>query len=162
MNKDEILDALEDSREAFLDLLDQVPDELWEQPGVSGEWSIKDILYILTMREAELVKMLWQIDQGISPGAIMQEGEAADIRAAQWKIQGQTRSLDQVVNDFRGVRKQTYRRLLPIHEKAFEDTSYYPWLNNQPLWQWVAAASFEYETKQGQIIKKWLEGYKQD
>jgi len=157
MNKDEILDALEDSREATLELLDEVPEQEWEKAGVMGDWSVKDILYHLTMWEAELVKMLWQINQGEPPSTALQDNIPEDERNAQWKIQAQTRTIDQVLSDFEGVRKQTSRRLQSIPEKAFEDEKYYPWLQGRPLWKWIADSSFQHETEHTLAVKQWVE-----
>jgi len=122
-----------------------------------GDWSIKDILHHLTMWEAELVKLLWQISQGETPSITMQENTPEDERNAQWRIQAQTRTVDQVLSDFEGVRKQTSRRLQSIPEKAFEDKEYYPWLQGRALWNWIAAYSIQHETEHGQFIKQWIE-----
>ncbi len=156
MNKDEILDALEDSREAFLDLLDAIPEDAWEQPGVMDDWSIKDILYHLTMAEAEVVKILWLIDQNLPPAPAMLDAITEDAQNAEWKNQGQLRSIDQVLIDYQGVRKQTSRRLLPIPDKALEDPQYYPSLKNLPLWQWIASSTFQHEMEHAESVQAWI------
>ena len=67
MNKRELLDELESSRERFLELIDDLADDAFEEPGVNGAWSLKDVLAHLTRWEAELVKLLWQVSQGQAP-----------------------------------------------------------------------------------------------
>jgi hypothetical protein len=155
MNQDELLDALEDSREAFLDVIDAIPQELWEKPGVMQDWSIKDILYHLTMWEAELVKLLWQITQGLPPKTALTSEISDDERNAQWQAQSQTRTLDQVLEDFQGVRRQTTRRLMEIPEKMLQNPKQFDWSNDTPLWKWVAASSFEHESEHAQAIRAW-------
>ena len=67
MNKGELLNKLESSRESFLELIDDLQDDTFEEPGVNGAWSLKDVLVHLTRWEAELVKLLWQVSQGLAP-----------------------------------------------------------------------------------------------
>lgn len=155
MNKDDLLDALEDSREAFLDVLDTIPQEYWEKPDVLGDWSIKDILYHLTMWEAELVKLLWQISQGQPPNTALNSDISDDERNAQWQAQAQTRSLEQVLADFQGVRRQTTRRLMEISDKVLQNPKQFEWLKGAPLWKLVAGASFEHESEHTQALREW-------
>ena len=155
MTKDELLDALEDSREAFLDALDTIPQDYWEKPGVMGDWSIKDILYHLTMWEAELVKLLWQISQGQSPSTALISNISDDERNAQWQAQGQSRSVEQVLADFQGVRRQTTRRLMEIPDKLLDNPKQFDWLKGTPLWKWVAESSFEHESEHAQAMRDW-------
>lgn len=155
MTKDELLDALEDSREAFLDALEAIPMELWEKTGVTGDWSIKDILYHLTMWEAELVKLLWQISQGQPPKTALNSDMSDDERNAQWQAQGQSRSLEQVLADFQGVRRQTERRLMEVPDKVLDNPKQFDWLKGEPLWKLVAGASFEHESEHAQALRDW-------
>lgn len=155
MTKDDLLDALEDSREAFLDVLDTISQEYWEKPGVEGHWSIKDILYHLTMWEAELVKLLWQISQGQSPNTALISEISDDERNAQWQAQAQARSLEQVLADFQGVRRQTTRRLMEISDKVLQNPKQFEWLKGAPLWKLVAGASFEHESEHTQALREW-------
>lgn len=157
MNKDELLDALEDGRESFLDILDSIPQELWENPGAMGQWSLKDCLYHLTMWEAELVKLLWQISQGQPPNTAFNSNLSDDERNAQWQAQGQSRSLEQVLADFQGVRRQTTRRLMEVPEKLLQNPKQFDWMKGEPLWKLVAGASFEHESEHAQAIKDWYE-----
>ena len=70
MTKDELLDALEEERENFMEAIAGLSDEELEQPGASGEWSVKDVLSHLSMWEAELIKLLWQARKGQKPTTI--------------------------------------------------------------------------------------------
>lgn len=162
MTKDELLDALEDSREATLDILETIPQEYWEKPGVMGCWSIKDNLYHLTMWEAELVKLLWQLSQGQPPNTALISDLSDGERNAQWQAQGQTRSLDQVLEDFQGVRRQTTRRLMEIPDKMLQNPNQFEWLKGAPLWKLVAGASFEHENEHAQAMREWRYDEKAD
>jgi hypothetical protein len=157
MTQDEILDRLEDEREAFLEAIDGLTDEQLEQPGVVGDWSIKDLLFHLTMWEAELVKLLWQAAQGVQPTTVQFSKLSVDERNALWSVQSKDRTLEQVIDDFAGVRKQTSRRVTAFKDKDLEDPQRYPWLKGHPLWVWIAEDSFKHEAEHVAQILAWRE-----
>jgi hypothetical protein len=155
MTQDEILDALEDQREQFLEAIDGLSDEQLEQPGVVGDWSVKDIMFHLTMWESELVKLLWQAAQGIQPTTVHFSKISVDERNAAWSALAKDRALEQVIDDFAGVRKQTSRRVAAFKDKDLEDPQRYPWLKNHPLWVWIAEDSFKHEAEHTAQIIQW-------
>ena len=157
MTTDEILDALEDQREAFLEAIDGLSDEQLEQPGVVGGWSVKDIMFHLTLWEAELVKLLWQAAQGLQPTTVHFNKTPVDELNAAWNMQAHTRTLEQVIDDFAGVRKQTSRRLEAFKDKDLNDPQRYPWLKNHPLWVAIAEDSFKHEAEHTDQIRQWRE-----
>jgi hypothetical protein len=55
MTKSEILTALNEGRERFLEAIEDLTPDKMKETGVVGEWSVKDILVHLTRWEAELV-----------------------------------------------------------------------------------------------------------
>jgi hypothetical protein len=155
MTQDEILDALEDQRENFLEAIDGLSDEQLVQPGVVGDWSVKDIMFHLTMWEAELVKLLWQAAQGVQPTTAQFGKMPVDERNAVWGAQSKDRTLEQVIDDFAGVRKQTSRRVTAFKDIDLEDPQRYPWLNGHPLWVWIAEDSFKHEAEHTAQILNW-------
>jgi len=155
MNKEAILTSLEVSREDFLDAIEGLSDEILLQPGVVGEWSIKDLLIHLTRWEAELVKLLWQVRQGKSPSTLHFSKVAVDEINDRWYQESRTRPLEVALEDFHGVRNQTIRRVEEFTDKEFTDPKHYPWLNDTPLWQWIAGDSFEHEEEHAAQIRTW-------
>ena len=157
MNKAELIDALEGERQRFEAVLDELSDEAFEQPGVVDAWSIKDLLAHITMWEAELVKLIWQAQQGRRPTTVHFQAMPVDERNEKWQQQNKSRPLEAVLIDFHGVRRQTIRRVKELTEKDLTDPQRFPWLSNQPLWQWIATDSFEHEAEHREQIQKWLE-----
>jgi len=161
MNQDEILDALEDERENFLEAVDELSDEALLEPGVVGDWSVKDIMHHICMWEAELVKLLWEAAQGLPPTTVFFTDASVDELNAAWIKEGQARNLDQVWDDFQAVRQQTIRRLSAFRDKDLTDPARYPWLKespmikDRPLWFWIAECSFEHEKEHTAQIKAW-------
>jgi hypothetical protein len=155
MTKDEIFEALEDEREKFLDSIEGLSDEAMQEPGVIGEWSVKDILSHLIAWEAELVKLLWQARQGIQPSSVHFSSKSADELNAAWFEEFLARPLDRILADFLAVRKQTKRRVDAFSEIDFNDPLRYGWLNEFPLWTWVANDSFKHEAEHAAQIRLW-------
>jgi uncharacterized protein (TIGR03083 family) len=158
MTKDEILDALEDEREKLLDAIEGLDDEQLSAPGASGDWSVKDMLYHLTMWEAELVKLLWQAKQEAPPTTIHFGKVDVDSINARWFELGKDRPLEQVLDDLQAVRKQTVRRVETFNDADLNNPQRYPWLKNHPLWVWIAEDSFKHEAEHAEQINTWRSG----
>ena len=157
MNKDEILDALEDGREQFLDAIEGLSDEAMLEPGVIEGWSIKDMLYHLSMWEAEMIKLLWQASHGEKPTTMHFTQIDVDATNAAWLEGAKDRSLERVLDDFEAVRKQTYRRVEAFNDQDLEDPRRYAWQKEHPLWEWIASDSFEHEAEHAAQIRQWRE-----
>lgn len=155
MKKEELLEALENERENFLDAIDGLSDEDLEEPGVMEDWSIKDLLAHLTLWEAELIKLLWQAKQGQKPNSAHFNNMDIDELNARWKKEMQDRTLERVMADFHSIRNQTIRRVEAFSDKDLNDANRYPWLKNRPLWEWIAGDSFEHEAEHRQQILAW-------
>jgi hypothetical protein len=155
MNKELILKNLETSREDFLDAIDGLSEETFNQPGVVGGWSIKDLLVHLTRWEAELVKLLWQAKQGKFPSTAHFSKVDVDEINQRWYQESLPRSLKMTLEDFHGVRNQTIRRVEGFNDKELTDPKKYPWQKDTPLWQWIAEDSFEHEAEHAAQIRDW-------
>lgn len=156
MNKDEILDALEDVRENFLEVIDGLSDEMLQEPGVVGDWSVKDIMIHISTWEAELVKLLWQVKQGQKPTTVHFSPLDVDERNQEWFKAYHDRQFGRVLADFAAVRKQTSRRVEAFTDKELMDPQHYSWSNGHPLWEWIAEDSFGHEEEHIGQIKEWL------
>jgi len=155
MNKDTLLTRLEESREAFLDTFDDLPDELLLKPGVAGDWSLKDLLAHLTMWEAELIKLLFRARSGQPPGTAHFQSQPREALNAQWAQTYRLRPLDQVLEDFHGIRQQTIRRVEPFSEADLANPKRFKWLNHKPLWKWITQDSCDHETGHAADILAW-------
>lgn len=155
MTGDELLDALEDTREQFLDSIDGLSDEAMQLPGVAGQWSVKDIIAHISRWEAELVKLMWQVAQGTAPRTAFFTQTSVDETNAAWQKTAQDRPLDQVLADYAAVRKQTIRRIDDFTDEDLNNPRRYNWQRQTPLWEWIANDSFAHEVEHMQDIKLW-------
>jgi hypothetical protein len=155
MNKDEILDVLEDEREKFLDSIEGLSTQELLEPGVVGNWSVKDIMAHITLWEAELVKLLWQAAQGQKPTTIHFAGINVDERNEAWYEEQKDRPIEQIIADFSAVRKQTSRRVEAFTDKDLNDQSRFSWQKGYALWKWIAEDSFSHEAEHTAQILDW-------
>jgi len=147
MNKLELITALENGREAFLELFTELEDEEMLVPDPKNGWSLKDILCHLTRWEAEVVKLLWQLKQGQKPTTAHFLGVEIDQINSRWLEEDRTRPLDRVLSDYHGVRNQTIRRVEAFMDQDLNDPNRFPWLKSRAVWEWVAGDSYEHEAE---------------
>jgi hypothetical protein len=158
MDKTELLEALEDSRQELLEMLEDLSDETLLKSGVVGAWSIKDILAHLTYWEGQIVTMLFQVQQGAAKPTTAQFGkETVDTLNQRWYEAGKDRSLEMVWQDWVGVRKQTVRRLADFQDRDLNDAQRYPWLKGKALYEWILVDTIEHEEEHGDQIREWLD-----
>lgn len=155
MTKDELIDQLENSREAFLNAIEGLGDEDLQAKGVVGDWSIKDTMAHLVAWEAEMVKLLWQAQQGENPSSAHFSGQSDDSLNAAFHALTRDRPLERVLDDFAAVRKQTIRRLEAFKATDLGDPLRFPWLNHTPLWKWIADSTFTHENEHAEQVRAW-------
>ncbi len=158
MDKTELLEALEDSRQEMIELLEQIEDEDLLKPGVTGKWSIKDLLAHLNYWEGQVVTLLFQAQRGMAQPTTVHFGkETVDELNQRWYMSSQERSLEMIWQDWLAVRKQTIRRVSELSDKDLNDPERYPWLKGVPLYQWILNDTVEHEAEHADQIREWLE-----
>ena len=157
MTKDELLDALEDEREKLLETLEGLPEEAMLEAGVTGEWSIKDILAHLNAWEAELIKLLWHVRQGKKPASAQVPDSEVEARERMFYEQSHDRPLERILEDFEGIRNQTIRRVEAFSNKELTDPARYPWLKGRALWERIAEDSYAHDAEHTPDIRAWRE-----
>lgn len=155
MKKDDLLNAMDEEREHFLDIIEGLDEDDFLQPGVVGEWSVKDILVHLTRWEAELVKLLWEVKQSQKiTSAFLSTVPEDEINDA-WYQASRDRLLQPVLDDFLGIRNQTIRRVEDFSEIDLTDRSRYSWMKDHALWEWIAGTCIDHEAEHGEQIQIW-------
>jgi hypothetical protein len=145
VKKTTLLEKLEQSRADFLELLEPLTETELVAPLLPGEWSVKDVLVHLMLWEAELIKLLFQTQQGRVPHTILNSQESDEQVNARWYVQHKDRSLEQALKDFDLIRDQTIRRVEAFADRDLSDPRRYQWLQGKPLWQWIVESTIEHE-----------------
>jgi hypothetical protein len=152
----EIISTLNESRQKFLQSISGLTDVEMLRSGVVGEWSIKDLLSHLSLWEAELVKLLWQLRQRQKPDSLhFQKDFIIDEINARWYQENRDRPLERVLADFHAVRKQTIRQIESFREKDLSDPGAFKWLGDSPLENWIGGDSYLHEAEHTAQILTW-------
>ncbi len=155
MEKNEILKALQEGHVRFLEAIDGLSDEQMQTSGVVGEWSVKDILTHLSLCEAELIKMLWELRQGQTPSYPTLNDQDVDRQNEKWFRENKSRPLERVLADFHAVRKQTIRQVERFTDSELTDPRRYPVLGGEPLEEWIAGDSYRHEAEHEAQVRAW-------
>jgi hypothetical protein len=145
LTMDELLDALDESRERLLVAIEPLPDEALLQKGAVEGWSITDILINLTAWEAELVTGLMRLDQKKKPGRLLEALADSEAYDRLRYDENQDRDLDQIFDDWQLVRVQTEDWLAGISDKALGQNREF--LDGRSLAAIVAATTYERELR---------------
>jgi uncharacterized protein (TIGR03083 family) len=153
MTRDEILKALRASRAQVEAALTGLTDAQLIEPGVLGEWSVKDILSHLTAWEAEAVTVLAKVQRGRKPGKIPGEPAEVDALNAKWYKENRTRPLDRVLADFRGARAQMLRQVESFTDQDLTEPK--PWFGKRALVELIESETFEHEAEHLPHLLEW-------
>ena len=155
MNKKDLINVLESSREGFLEAIEGLSEDQLTHSGVCGEWSIKDVLAHLLMWEAETIKLLFQVGQGKVPTTIHHRSVSDDVQNELWYQQTKNRPLQAVLDDFHAIRTQTIRQVQAISEDRLNNSTLFPWLKGKTLTILILRSIPEHDHEHRAQIEAW-------
>jgi len=117
MKKKQVLDKLEQAWVAFQESYAGLTAEQMVQPGVTGEWSVRDILAHISWWEEEALKHLPHILQGIRPPRYSVMYGGIDAFNAQMTELKRGLALSEVIRQS----DETHRRLITYLQSAPEE-----------------------------------------
>ena len=156
---EQLLDALDNGREQLLIALEPLPDEALLAPGAVGEWSLADLLAVLTAWEAEMVTALLKLDQGKKPERLLTALARPDEFNRQRVAETRGRPLDRVFDDLMKVRLQLEEWLETFSDRQLADKKRYKWFNGRSLAQIVAQTSYENEARYLPAVQKFARSW---
>lgn len=155
MKKAELIRALEDSRKELLAALEGIPEDSYLAEGFFAEWSLKDLITSLLMWEAETIKLLFQVRQGMPPSTVHFSSTPEDERTRAWRAQNKGRPLERLMADFYAIRGQTIMRLNEFTDQEMNDPARFTWLRGKTLSELVADSVLNRERELRELIREW-------
>lgn len=155
VHKSELLNTLTTSRTDLLAAFNGLTPEQMLQPGVTGVWSVKDILAHLVAWEAEVVTALNQAQNRRVPSIITIE-DIDEWNEEQYHINS-ARSLEAVLADFEGVHKMLYSMVEDFDERTLTDNRRFSWMEGEPLWFLIEDSAILHEQEHASEINAWRE-----
>lgn len=132
---EQLLDKLDDTREALLVALERLPDEAFAEPDAIGSWSVQDLLANITAWEAELVTGLMRLKQGKKPDKLL---AALDDVAAYDQArfaENFERPLETTFDDFQKVRMELETWLEEFSDLELTRPRQFKWFRRDTLAQ---------------------------
>lgn len=153
--KSELLDTLSASHADLQDALSGLTPDQMLQTGVTGVWSVKDILAHLVAWEAEVVTALNQAQTRRVPSIItiedIDEWNEEQVHA------NSARPLEAILADLAGVHKMLYHMIEDYDERELTNNRRYPWMEGEPLWYLVEESVILHEHEHASEIRTWRE-----
>jgi uncharacterized damage-inducible protein DinB len=154
-SKQDVLNELSSAREALMAAIEGLTPEQMRMPGVTGIWSVKDVLAHIAAWESELVTALNQAQNRRVPPII----DIEDID--EWNEEvyhlSARRPLEAVLSDLAGVHKMLLKMVGDYNERALTDNRRYPWMEGEPLWYLVEENAYLHEREHAEEILAWRE-----
>ena len=159
MNRQDLLNALAASRADVDAALAGLTEAQMTEPGVLGDWTLKDLLAHLTAWEVELLTVLGKLTRGQTPKPVGESQAETDALNAKWHKDYQARPLDRVRADYDAVRPQTIRQVERLSEADL--TAPRKWLKGGTLHDMILSETIEHDAEHLPQIRDWrqLKGY---
>lgn len=153
MNHSELVKALAASRAEVDQTLAGLTEAQMTEPGVLGDWTLKDILAHLTAWEVELITTLGKLARGQTPKPVGETDAETDALNAKWLRDYQARPLDRVLADYQAVRPQTIRQVERLTDADL--TASRKWLKGGTLHDMILSETIEHDAEHLPHIREW-------
>ncbi len=154
MDKTTLIQTLRNEHEQWQTLLAQISEERMVQPGVAGEWSVKDIIAHVMWYERETVGILQQRAFVGSPlwNVSLEERNAAMV------AENHNRSLEEMRLEAQQVFEQLIQAIQKLSEADLNDaSSLHDIPPNWLPWQVIASNSYEHYHQHTPSLSAWIE-----
>lgn len=161
MNKVRLLERIRSGRELFKALIAELSDEQLTQPGINGDWSVKDILAHIVVHEQRMLDWMAQRMHGETPISFqpyaMPDPELAELNERIYQ-ENRGREWANVVQDWDQTYELTQTFVTAADEADLMTTRRFHLQGGEPLWHAVAANTFEHYEEHSRDILAWLAG----
>lgn len=149
----ELIDLVKNERNNWRALLEHIDQDKMQLPGVSGEWSLKDVIAHITWHENEMVEMIKSHTlQGSDLWNLITDERNTIIHK-----ENREKSLEQVLDESNQIYQQLIELLPTLSEEDLTNPENFAGM--PPDWQpWTIIADNTYEHYQNHIadVERWL------
>lgn len=154
MTKDELIQKIESEWATLQAALDGLTEEQMHQPGVVGEWTIKDVLVHITAWQTRLIATLFKAERGITPETT-EGGKTVNQMNEKFYREMKDRPFEQVWDDLDSSYYQLLNRLGVWKEKDLFDPKRFKWMQGSPFVEYIAGDSYEHYAEHAAQIREW-------
>ncbi|MBN1217468.1 MAG: ClbS/DfsB family four-helix bundle protein [Anaerolineae bacterium] len=159
ITKTKIFESIQQEREALQVVLDQLTVEQMTQPGVEGDWSVKDILAHISTWEQKMVQWLEESLRGKElPAPYGVADDQVNEINQQIYLANKNRSLAEILAEFEASYQQALQTVESLTEDDLVDPHRFAWRRGEPMWHLVAANTWWHYREHRESISNWLAG----
>lgn len=152
MDKATFLSMVDTEHLALQNTLAQIDEAHMLQPGVTGEWTVKDIIAHITWSEREMMGIL---ERRASDGGSALWDLPQDERNEQVVKESRARSLAEVLGDARAVYSRLRDLLDKVSDEDLNDPQHLKMPPNWTPWQIFAGSTYTHYRQHREMIKAW-------
>lgn len=158
MSKQKILELILEEREALETVLARMSQDQMLRPGVTGDWSTKDIIAHLAVWEGKTVQWLEESLRGETPDrpAPGESWDDIDGENEQFYAENRDRTLAEVLATFQDGQQRALEMVESMSEEDLLDPHRFEWRKGDPMWHLVAANTWEHYREHRETIENWL------
>ena len=160
ITKVKVVQAIKQGRAEWEAVLEEVGRERMEQPGVEGDWTVKDIVAHNMWNEREMVRMV--SDHAMLPSESDRLWQMSnDERNDELYTLFKDRPLDELLDEDRMVHHQLMEVMEGLDDADMVDPSRFPGMPDDWVpWEILAGCTFNHYPDHIRDIRAWLENTK--
>jgi hypothetical protein len=158
MSKSKLLAAIHAGHDTFKSLLAEFTEEQLLQPGVVGEWSIKDILAHIVVHEERMIQWVTEMLLGHPPETSQPYGMPEDELTIVNQIiyqENRDRCLSNVLSALEDAHVHSLAMVAGAREGDLTGGGCFKLKDGEPVWEAIAANTFWHYEEHGRDISKW-------
>ena len=155
-NKDELLVRLRAERDAWDQLLLQIPRERLSDVGVTEQWAVRDLVAHLTAWESRPIAWLTAARDGGRPQPPAWPRDRSEDETNAWIYNAaRARSLDEVLAESCAVSQQLIALVEKTPEGVLTDNARFAWLEGKSLLEVIGGNTYEHYGEHAEQARAW-------
>jgi hypothetical protein len=156
-SKEMLLKLVRDARASWDSLVTQIDPELMSRPGVSGEWSIKDVIAHLSAWESRPVALLEALrdDAAVKPANWPEDLSMDETNAWIYRSNKQ-RTLEEILDESHQVHKRLVQLLESSAEVDLTRPGRISGLDSNTLMEALPGDTYEHFREHAATVRDWL------
>lgn len=156
VTQSELLDSIRSERGLLEATLSEVDVEQMEQPGVEGDWSVKDVVAHIVAWEQRMVGWVAAALRGEVPEVPRTWDDVHRVNEQIYR-ENRDRALCDVLADLPRSYQEALRAAEDVSEDDLVDPDRFGWRAGEPLWKMVAANTSWHYREHCQSLRAWLD-----
>ena len=150
ITKAELIEKVRAARAELEALLAQIDPEHMGEPGVTSDWSVKDIVAHIGFWERSVLDGLRTGERGL-------QGEVDEINERVFRA-NRDRPLGEVLAEAREIYRDLLATIEALPEDALTAPDRFTWTGGRPVWVAIAGNTYWHYPEHAESIRAWLAG----